>query len=103
MICPYCRTENLPGATRCAHCTSWMVEEPPVREWTRARSGRMIAGVCRGIARRFGLPVAAVRLAFVLSVLIGGWGLLAYVALWIAMPNARPHASAADGEPSIAS
>jgi phage shock protein PspC (stress-responsive transcriptional regulator) len=86
MICPYCRTENQPGATRCAACTTWMVESPPVREWLRAREGRMIAGVCRGLASRFGLPVAAIRLGFLASVLLGGWGILAYVVLWIAMP-----------------
>jgi phage shock protein C len=86
MICPYCRTENAAGATRCASCTSWMTDRPPVRDWTRARQGRLIAGVARGLADRFGLPCAAVRLVFLLSILFGGWGLLAYVALWIAMP-----------------
>ena len=86
MTCPYCRSQNQPGSTRCAACTSWMVDPPPVREWTRARSQRMLAGVCRGLATRFGVPVAALRLVFVLSVLLGGWGILAYLALWIAMP-----------------
>ena len=42
--CPYCRTENEPGAVRCRHCTSWMVQPPFQREWYRARNGRMIAG-----------------------------------------------------------
>jgi phage shock protein PspC (stress-responsive transcriptional regulator) len=86
MICPWCRTENLPGATKCAACASWMVERPPVREWARAREQRLVAGVCRGLANRFGAPVAALRLLFIASLLLGGWGLLAYVALWIAMP-----------------
>ncbi len=87
MICPYCRTENAPGATRCAHCTSWMVERPPpARDWTRARDGKLIAGVCRGLSNRFAIPCAAVRLVFLLSILFGGWGVLAYIALWIAMP-----------------
>jgi phage shock protein C len=86
MLCPYCRTENAPGAIRCAACTSWMVERPPAREWTRAREGRVIGGVCRGLANRFALPIAAVRLVFLLSIVLGGWGLLVYVALWIAMP-----------------
>ena len=86
MNCPYCRTENAPGATRCAACTSWMAAPHPIPEWTRARSDRMIAGVARGLSNRFGLPIAAVRLAFLLSVLLGGWGILAYLALWIAMP-----------------
>ena len=40
MICPYCRTENAAGATRCAACTSWMVERPPARTGpARARVG----------------------------------------------------------------
>jgi phage shock protein PspC (stress-responsive transcriptional regulator) len=86
MICPYCKSENRPGAVKCAACASWMVEYPPVREWYRVRERRMIAGVCRGLANRFGLPIAALRLAFVLSLLLGGWGLIVYVALWIAMP-----------------
>jgi phage shock protein PspC (stress-responsive transcriptional regulator) len=85
MLCPYCRTENATGATRCAHCTSWMLERPP-REWTRAREGRWLGGVARGLANRFAVPCAAVRLLFLLSILFGGWGILAYVALWIAMP-----------------
>jgi phage shock protein PspC (stress-responsive transcriptional regulator) len=87
-ICPHCRTENQPGAVRCAHCTSWFGwPRARARDWTRARDGRMIAGVARGLADRFGLPAAAVRLAFVLSLLLGGWGLLAYAVLWIAMPQ----------------
>ncbi len=86
MICPFCKTQNQPGAVKCAACGSWMVDYPPVREWMRAREGKMIAGVCRGLANRFGLPVAALRLAFLLSLILGGGGLVIYVALWIAMP-----------------
>ncbi len=86
MLCPYCRTENAPGAVRCAACTSWMTERPPAREWVRAREGRMIAGVARGLADRFGVAPALVRLAFVLATLLGLWGLVVYVTLWILMP-----------------
>ena len=86
MLCPYCRTENAAGAIRCAHCTSWMRERPPPREWTRAREGGWLGGVARGLSNRFAVPCAAVRLVFLVSILFGGWGLLAYVALWIAMP-----------------
>ncbi len=90
MICPYCHTENREGASKCAACASWMVARPPVREWTRAREGRKIAGVCQGLSNRFGIPVAAVRLVFLLSILLGGWGLIVYIALWIAMPEEAP-------------
>jgi phage shock protein PspC (stress-responsive transcriptional regulator) len=86
MLCPYCRTENRPGATRCASCTSWIMDRPPVREWTRARDGVWVGGVARGLANRFGLPVVALRLAFVLTTILGFWGLVVYLALWVLMP-----------------
>lgn len=87
MICPYCRTENAVGATRCAACTSWMTQPPTVREWTRARDGRWLGGVARGLANRFGLSAVAIRLAFVVAALCGGWGVVIYLALWIIMPQ----------------
>ncbi len=87
MTCPYCKSDVAPGATRCPACTTWIADPPPVREWLRARDGALVAGVARGLSRHFGVPVAAVRLVFLLSVLLGGWGILAYVALWIAMPR----------------
>jgi phage shock protein C len=102
MLCPYCRTENAPGAVRCAACTSWMTERPPVREWTRAREGSWIGGVASGLAKRFGLSVVATRLAFVLGTLLGFWGLVVYVALWVLMPL-EPLALPAHAEPSAQS
>jgi phage shock protein PspC (stress-responsive transcriptional regulator) len=87
MLCPYCRTENRPGATRCAACTSWMLDRPPAREWTRARDGVWLGGVARGLAGRFGLPVVAVRMAFVLTTIFAFWGLVVYLALWVLMPQ----------------
>jgi phage shock protein C len=86
MLCPYCRTENRPGAVRCAACTSWITERPPVREWNRAREGKILGGVSRGLANHFAVPVAIVRLMFALSIVLGGWGVLVYAILWVAMP-----------------
>jgi phage shock protein PspC (stress-responsive transcriptional regulator) len=102
--CPYCRTENESGATRCRHCTSWMDQRPLQREWYRAREGRMIAGVCRGLADRFALPLALVRVLFILSIFAGGWGIIVYIALWIAMPQtplALPAAQTAVAGPLV--
>jgi phage shock protein PspC (stress-responsive transcriptional regulator) len=48
---------------------------------------RWIAGVCAGLARRFGMSAGVVRLLFVLSVLLPGPQVLAYIALWILMPS----------------
>lgn len=47
----------------------------------------MIAGVCAGIARRYGWNPTTVRVLTALSVLIPGPQVLAYIVLWILMPN----------------
>ena len=54
---------------------------------TRPRNDRMIAGVCSGIARRFGIDPTIVRIAFVASLLLPGPQILIYIAAWILMPE----------------
>lgn len=54
---------------------------------TRPRHGRMIAGVCAGIARRYGWTPTQVRIVAVLSCLLPGPQFLAYLVLWVAMPS----------------
>ena len=53
----------------------------------RPRSGRVIAGVCAGIAQHYGWNRGTVRLVFVLFGLFGA-GELVYIVLWILMPKA---------------
>jgi phage shock protein PspC (stress-responsive transcriptional regulator) len=54
---------------------------------TRSTTDRVIAGVAGGIAQRFGLDPTLVRVAWVVSVFFGGFGVLLYVVLWIALPE----------------
>ncbi|GAB1689054.1 PspC domain-containing protein [Krasilnikovia sp. M28-CT-15] len=54
---------------------------------TRPRNDRWIAGVCSGLAHRFGISPSLVRLAFVLSCLLPGPQFLIYVVLWVLMPT----------------
>lgn len=54
---------------------------------TRPREGRIIAGVCAGLAQRFGWSVFLVRLLFLLSIVIPGSQVLVYIVLWILMPT----------------
>jgi phage shock protein C len=56
---------------------------------TRPRRGKVIAGVCAGIADRFGLSPFVVRLAFVLSCVLPGPQFIAYLVMWVLMPK-RP-------------
>jgi phage shock protein PspC (stress-responsive transcriptional regulator) len=53
---------------------------------SRPRDGRIIGGVCAGIARRFGWSVGLVRLLTVLSVFIPGPQVIIYLALWLLIP-----------------
>lgn len=63
------------------------VEAPPVRRLTRSRSDKVVAGVCGGLARHFGIDTVWFRIAFVALALGGGAGVLLYVIAWIAMPE----------------
>jgi phage shock protein PspC (stress-responsive transcriptional regulator) len=54
---------------------------------SRPRHGRMIAGVCAGLAVRFDRSPALVRTLFILSLLLPGPQVLVYLALWVIMPN----------------
>lgn len=57
------------------------------RSLVRPRHDRWVAGVCSGLARRFGISSNTMRLIFVLSCLLPGPQFLAYVALWVLVPN----------------
>ena len=52
----------------------------------RPRNEKVIAGVCAGLARRFGVSKFLVRLGFVIFGL-AGVGELVYIVLWIIMPK----------------
>jgi phage shock protein PspC (stress-responsive transcriptional regulator) len=55
-------------------------------EPVRPRNGRMNAGVCAALARRFDMQPWQVRLIFVPSCLLPGPQFLLYIALWIILP-----------------
>jgi phage shock protein C len=55
----------------------------------RPRDGRLIAGVCAGIADRYGWDRTVVRLAAVASCLLPGPQVVLYLAAWVLMPSAE--------------
>jgi phage shock protein PspC (stress-responsive transcriptional regulator) len=55
----------------------------------RPVKGRMIAGVCQGIADRFGCSVVPVRVLTVAATVFFGVSILLYLVLWILMPDER--------------
>jgi phage shock protein PspC (stress-responsive transcriptional regulator) len=59
----------------------------------RPRDGRMIAGVCAALTRRFGVSVGMIRLIAVLSCLLPGPQFVAYIILWIMIPSEEKYAA----------
>jgi len=58
---------------------------------SRPQEGRLLAGVCAGLARRFGLDPWLARLLFVMALLvIPGSQILIYPILWVLMPAEKP-------------
>ncbi len=53
----------------------------------RSVTDKMIGGVCGGLAEYFAVDPVIVRLIFVLAVIFGGSGILAYIILWIIIPQ----------------
>ena len=53
----------------------------------RAREGRVVAGVCAGLAAYFGVDPTLVRLAFALVTVFGGFGVLLYLFAWVVIPE----------------
>jgi phage shock protein PspC (stress-responsive transcriptional regulator) len=85
--CPYCAEEIRSEAVKCRFCGSRLDRSVIQTEWTRTERGKMIAGVCAGLAEQFDISVTVIRLAFVLASLFSaGTGILVYVILWIVMP-----------------
>jgi phage shock protein C len=57
------------------------------RKLYRSRSDRKLAGVCGGLAQYFNLDATLIRVLFVVLAVLGGSGLVLYLAMWIIVPN----------------
>jgi phage shock protein C len=58
----------------------------PTPQLTRSETDKKIAGVAGGMAAYFGLDPTLVRVAWLIVGLMG-WGVIAYVILWIVLPK----------------
>jgi len=84
--CPFCAEDIRDEAVKCRFCGSMLDGSVLTRTWYRSRRGKMIAGVCAGLAEQFGISVTALRLAAILFTVMGGWGVIVYIVLWVIMP-----------------
>jgi signal transduction histidine kinase len=60
---------------------------PVARRATRRTDGRVLGGVAAGLSDHLGVDVTVVRLAFVLTSLLGGFGVAMYAGLWMILPS----------------
>jgi phage shock protein PspC (stress-responsive transcriptional regulator) len=61
------------------------------KRFHRIAEGKKIAGVCTGLSDYSGIDPVLIRAAFIVSLFLGGIGLLTYLVLWVAAP-VRPRA-----------
>src|ERR671919_726891 len=64
-----------------------MADTPATSELRRSRSNRMLAGVAGGLGAYFELHPAVFRVSFVVLTLMGGAGILIYLASALVMPD----------------
>jgi phage shock protein PspC (stress-responsive transcriptional regulator) len=60
---------------------------PMIRRLERPENGRVLAGVCAGLGHYFELNPAFFRLGFVVLTLLGGTGVLVYLAALLVIPS----------------
>ena len=67
---------------------NYSLPEITVKKLFRDPVDKKLAGVASGIAKYFGVDTAVIRILFLALIFAGGFGLLAYIILWIAVPEA---------------
>ena len=68
--------------------SSELEDEPSVKKMYRSPD-KVIGGVANGVAAFFGVDVVIIRLLFVITTIFFGTGLVIYIVLWIALPEAK--------------
>lgn len=67
---------------------NYSLPEITVKKLFRDPDDKKLAGVASGIAKYFGVDVAVIRILFLALIFAGGFGILAYIILWVAVPEA---------------
>ncbi len=64
-----------------------MADTTGIKKLYKARTERMIDGVCGGVAKYFNLDPTLVRIAWVLLTFLGGSGIILYIVAMVVMPK----------------
>lgn len=87
MYCNYCGKVIPDDANVCAYCGKRVAGVIARKKLVRPRNGRKIAGVCQGFSEYFDLDVTVVRIVWAVCAIFGAFGVVAYFAAWIVMPE----------------
>lgn len=68
----------------------------PTPDLSRVADGRLIAGVCTGLAAHLGVRLTVVRFVFALMNLVAGLGVVTYGALWVFTSRVQTPAEASN-------
>ncbi|UXP31111.1 DUF2807 domain-containing protein [Reichenbachiella agarivorans] len=85
------------GGVFLAYIVLWIVipvstdlgDEESVKKMFRDPENQVLGGVASGIAAYFGVDITVIRLLFVLSIFLGGSGIILYIILWMITPVAK--------------
>ena len=64
-------------------------EEETMKKLCKSNTDRKICGVCGGIAEYFNIDANLVRLVAIIAAVMGGTGVLAYIAAALIIPEAE--------------
>jgi phage shock protein PspC (stress-responsive transcriptional regulator) len=96
MTCSSCQKQIADGSKFCYNCGAKQAETgpayaqqayPPAKRLVRSINDRKLAGVCAGLADYFDMDPTIVRVLWLLATLVPGPNILAYIILWIAVPE----------------
>ena len=66
-----------------------LVENVAIKKLYRNPDDRVLGGVASGLANYFKTESISIRIAFIIFTVLGGFGILAYIVLWIIAPKAN--------------
>lgn len=64
-------------------------DEIKYKKFYRIKNNHLLGGVCNGLESYFSIDVVLFRLLFIGSLFLGGFGLLAYLLLWVITPEKK--------------